>query len=142
MVPTATQASPGVGETQGRQLSPGATISAAGAQAAGGDGRAKGPGNGGTFLRKTTALKKENGEAYAPTDFFVGAKLSISGRTFHVVTCDKATRNFFTGEHPNHHVGRNLDWPADPEAARASKEAGGTKPLRAPPSWRSRTKAS
>ena len=84
---------------------------------AAGGGQRKGPGNGGTFLRKTNDLKLalpdgSGTRAYAATDFYVGAKLEISGRTFHVVTCDKATRNFFSSEHPDHHVGRNLDWPA------------------------------
>ena len=39
-----------------------------------------------------------------------GALLMLC-RTFHVVTCDKATRNFFGSEHPDHHVGRDLGWP-------------------------------
>ena len=88
-------------------------------------GQRKGPGNGGTFLRKTNDLKRADGNPFAATDFFVGAQVEINKRTFHVVSVDKATRNFFTGEHPDHHVGRNLDWPADPEAARASKDGGG-----------------
>ncbi|GLD93222.1 hypothetical protein PINS_up001814 [Pythium insidiosum] len=49
----------------------------------------------GAFLRRSTAVRKPNGDRFAPEDFSVGGCVALLGRTFHVVDCDAATREFY-----------------------------------------------
>ncbi|EEY69312.1 uncharacterized protein PITG_05535 [Phytophthora infestans T30-4] len=60
----------------------------------------------GEFMRRTVVRKSGNksltyprenilDDFYSPEDFRIGGELRLYGRTFHIVDCDAATRNFY-----------------------------------------------
>ncbi|KAJ0411721.1 hypothetical protein ATCC90586_002105 [Pythium insidiosum] len=49
----------------------------------------------GEFLRRSAAVRKPSGERFGPEDFSVGGRVQLLGRSFQLVDCDAATREFY-----------------------------------------------